>query len=100
MNNFLFLQAQHTEWLDDIIFNSNIIPEESTAFNNLIQQKKDSFQPQAISVMNSLEEKTKSETDIFGYFRRTRVTDSGNIILADFSIQFYLTSLPHFSIDG
>ena len=86
MNNFLFLQAQHTEWLDDIIFNSNIIPEESTAFNNLIQQKKDSFQAQAISVMNSLEEKTKSETDIFGYFRRTRVPDSGNIILADLSI--------------
>ena len=59
------------------------MPEESTAFNNLIQQKKDSLQVQAISVMNSLEEKTKSETDIFGYFRRARVPDSGNIILTD-----------------
>jgi hypothetical protein len=76
-------QATHTDWQDSLIFNCPKNATDSAAFDSLIQQKKESGQLQAVSIMQTLQPKKASESDVYGYFRRTKVPDSGTVTMQE-----------------
>ena len=60
------------------MLNCTRTPTDGSAFHAVITQKIEQMNVEAISVMASMTVKRNTDSDVYGYFRRTKVADSGN----------------------
>lgn len=72
------IQATHKDWDDTLVLNCSRTPTDGSAFHALITQKIEQMNVEAVSVMASMTVKRNTDSDVYGYFRRTKVADSGN----------------------
>jgi hypothetical protein len=78
--SFIFIQATHTSWQDNINFYHNSSNNSSYLYDQLINQKRDLGLPHILSVLNSYGAKKNDEYDVYGRFKRSNVADSGMCI--------------------